>query len=116
MRAKEFTRARSHFLPVCPYLNAWYLAVDDNTGIIECHHKDLVTPLSPSKRKDKAFQGFNYPPLPPPVTYVGRSVTITGRVCRGRKIFLTVGSIGQYRPNSCLWILVLTVFSVMQNL
>ncbi|KAF9653495.1 hypothetical protein BDM02DRAFT_3086886 [Thelephora ganbajun] len=67
--------------------------IDDNTGIIECHHKNLVTPLSPSKRKDRTFQGFDYPPLPPPATYIGRSVIIAGRICRGRKIYLTVESI-----------------------
>lgn len=74
--------------------------VDDNTGTIECHHKDLVTPLSPSKRKDRTFRGFDYPSLPPPVTYVGRPVTIFGRVCRGRKVYLTVESIGGYFPTS----------------
>ena len=84
--------------------------VDDNSGIVECHHKDLVTPFSPSKRRDRKFQGFNYPPLPPPVTYVGRPVIVAGRVCRGRKIYLIVESIGWYRPcPRCL-------FSVATNL
>jgi len=111
MRASEFTRVREFLLyPVYHDLHPRYRTVDDNTGVIECHHKDLVTPFSPSKRKDRTFQGFNYPPLPPPVTYIGRPAIIAGRVCRGRKIYLTVESIGVYRPSCCYF------FSAVENL
>ena len=36
-----------------------------------------------------------------PAAYVGRSVTIAGRVCRGWKLYLIVESIGEHRPNCC---------------
>lgn len=117
MRASEFIRVRWFLLyPVYYDLHPQHRTVDDNTGIVECHHKDLVTPFSPSKRRDRKFQGFNYPPLPPPVTYIGRPVIVTGRVCRGRKIYLIVESIGGYRHSRFYRNLTVGVASTVQVL
>ena len=35
------------------------------------------------------------------MTYIGRSVTVAGRVCRGRKLYLVIESICEYHPNCC---------------
>lgn len=123
---KDYESKRIYTSAVPPFFcsvqlnsRAQFPPVDDNTGIVECYHKDLVTPFSPSKRRGNTFNGFSYPPLPTPVTYVGRPVTLVGRVCRGRKVYLIIESISEHHPGGCYFFLItikltVTITSTMQ--